>query len=165
MERCAPSPTHCERTSVTTPWKMTWARLTSSSNVGGMTVVPWRALAPIKAVRRRKGQGNFFIRGSINTQKLGQKIARSVHSSRIEIVNFHQSNACCVVYSANDRRVIPRTQRGQDGGLERIRWRQPAGNNGGILGAVHPIIVAREQGTGPIVKFQNRIGQHASQRI
>src|SRR6266478_7098290 len=63
MERCAPSPTHCERTSVTTPWKMTWARLTSSSNVGGMTVVPWRALAPIKAVRSRNGQGSFFIRG------------------------------------------------------------------------------------------------------
>src|SRR5437867_241864 len=61
MERWAPSPTHCERTSVTMPWKMTWAWLTSSSNVGGMTVVPWRALAPIKAVRRRNGQGNFFI--------------------------------------------------------------------------------------------------------
>jgi hypothetical protein len=28
-----------------------------------MTVVPWRALAPIKAVRRRNGQGNLFIRG------------------------------------------------------------------------------------------------------
>src|ERR1700730_6314705 len=117
MERCAPSPTHCERTSVTTPWKMTWARLTSSSNVGGMTAVPWRARAPIKAVRSRNRQRNFFIRGSsLSTQKLGQKIRRMDSLfNRIEIVNFHESDARCVVYSMDDCRVIPRTQRGQDG--------------------------------------------------
>ena len=28
---------------------------------------------------------------------------------RIEIVNFHQPNACRGVYSTDDRRVIPRT--------------------------------------------------------
>src|SRR6202043_3835279 len=159
MERCAPSPTHCERTSVTTPWKMTWAWLTNSSNVGGMTVVPWSALAPIKAVRNRNGQGNFFIKRVRLTHKNPDKKIGTTDSlfNRIEIVNLHQSNARRVVCSADDRRVGPRTQRGQDSGFERIGWRQPAGNNGGKLGAVHPVIIAREQVTGPVVKFQNRI--------
>ena len=42
---------------------------------------------------------------------------------RIEIVNFYQPNARCVVCSTDDGRVIPRTQRRQDGGFERIGWR------------------------------------------
>src|SRR5205085_10885069 len=81
--------------------------------------------------------------------------------SRIQVVNFHQSDAGGVVKPSNDGGVgLAGRQRPNNGGLRGVARRQPGGRNFRLLGGVLPVVITHQEGAA-LEKLERRIGQRA----
>src|SRR6476661_1423320 len=85
----------------------------------------------------------------------------------LQVVNFHESNAIGVVYTAHDGGVVTRRQVCNDRRLEWIRWSMtavlnihdliPCDNAADYRGL--PVVIGSNQCSGSVVQFQCRISQ------
>src|ERR1051326_5095680 len=136
MWRFAPSPVPSERRPETGPSKIVSAFVTSSSKVGGITVVARTAWDETATRKARTRERKTFIKSFRNVRMV---------ISRVEVVYLHEGNTGTTVHAADNRSIIPSRERRDDGRLLRIHRRNRAGENFRNLGAAAPVIVHREQ--------------------
>src|SRR4051812_12451240 len=114
MWRLDPSPVHSDRDPVTVPSKIISAFVTSSSKVGGITVVARAAGSASAASERRIKERNNFITGYLvidskkrNGRRKRENVRSSAHGNlRIEIEHFDERDTRCAVYAPDDRGII-----------------------------------------------------------
>src|SRR5436305_8777781 len=129
MWRCPPSPTYCDFTSVTVPWKINSASCTSWSKVGGMTVVARAVLSASAAVTAMKSGRNVFIRRrflrDFRNRKSSHEFRKNLTqlSGSVEIVDLDEANSGEAVHAAHDRGVAARREGCDDRAIERVRRR------------------------------------------